>query len=60
MFLCQITIVSDIRYQVTIDGVVLRVYLCADSLGAVTAFVDDFGSVFKPETEDMCVCIHRI
>jgi autophagy-related protein 2 len=46
---------SDIRCQVTIEGVVLRVYICADSLGAVTAFVDDFGSVFKPETEDMCV-----
>lgn len=36
----------------TIDSVFLRVHLCADSLGAVTAFVDDLSSVFKSEKGD--------
>lgn len=36
---------------VTINGIVFRVYLCADSLGPVTAFMRDLGSVFKPEKE---------
>jgi hypothetical protein len=40
---------------VTVDGVVLRVHLCADSLGAVTAFVQDLCSVFKSEKEDLYV-----
>ncbi|KAG6814394.1 hypothetical protein H0H92_010980 [Tricholoma furcatifolium] len=37
---------------VSIDRARLKVHLAADSLSAVTAFADDFGSIFRPPEEE--------
>lgn len=37
--------------QVTIDGVDLRLHLCADTMTSVSAFIGDFQSAFKPAEE---------
>ncbi|KAJ7581343.1 hypothetical protein C8J56DRAFT_959789 [Mycena floridula] len=49
LFQKDITAESGIR--VVIDGVALRLHLCADTVSSIAPFIDDLSSAFKPPSD---------
>ncbi|EPQ58082.1 hypothetical protein GLOTRDRAFT_35556 [Gloeophyllum trabeum ATCC 11539] len=45
----------DLHSQIIIQGLDLRIHLCADTIAALTAFISDFGTLFLPPAAERFV-----
>ena len=48
--------ITDEFVQVTVEGITLRLHLCADTMTALGAFGSDLGSAFSKHDNEPCVC----